>query len=157
MEVLLSRRYQRTFTICYLDADNFKLINDRLGHNVGSDLLVKVVQVTKSTLRATDTIARLGGDEFAILLRETDEKAARTVVKKLRANLLSEMRSNDWTVTFSIGVMIYTQSPENVDEVIKLADHLMYEVKMNRKNSVKFAEFKKEKSVSACKEKAGFA
>ena len=138
MEVSRSRRYHRTFSICYFDADNFKRINDTLGHNVGSNLLVKVVEITKENLRATDTIARLGGDEFAILLPETDEKNVQAVVKKLRSKLLSEMQSNDWAVTFSIGVMTYVEAPENTDEVIKLADHLMYEVKRNGKNSVKF-------------------
>lgn len=138
MEVLRSRRYHRTFSVCYFDADNFKKVNDTLGHNVGSDLLVKVVEITKANLRATDTIARLGGDEFAILLPETDEQNVQAVVKKLRSKLLSEMQSNEWSVTFSIGVMTYIEAPQNTDEVIKLADHLMYEVKRNGKNSVKF-------------------
>lgn len=157
MEVLRSRRYHRTFTLCYLDADNFKMINDTLGHNVGSDLLVRVVEITKDTLRATDIIARLGGDEFAVLLPETDKKDAQTVVKKLRAGLLSEMESNNWAVTFSIGVMTYTESPENVDEVIKLADNLMYEVKRNGKNSIKFAEHKNETFIHTNQQKAFFA
>lgn len=157
LEVSRSRRYRRTFSVCYFDADNFKKINDTLGHNVGSDLLVKVVDVTKANLRATDTIARLGGDEFAILLPETDEKNVKAVVKKLRSKLLSEMRSNDWSVTFSIGVMTYIEAPENVDEVIKLADHLMYEVKRNGKNSVKFGVFAETKNVFVNKRDAVFA
>lgn len=157
MEVLRSRRYHRTFSVCYFDADNFKKINDTLGHNVGSDLLVKVVDVTKSNLRATDMIARLGGDEFAILLPETDERNIQAVVKKLRLKLLSEMQSNDWSVTFSIGVMTYIEAPQNTDEVIKLADHLMYEVKRNGKNSVKFDVFTETKSVSVKERKAAFA
>lgn len=138
MEVSRSSRYHRTFSVCYFDADNFKQINDTLGHNVGSNLLIKVVEIAKENLRATDMIARLGGDEFAILLPETDEKNVQAVVKKLRSKLLSEMQSNDWAVTFSIGVMTYVDAPGNTDEVIKLADHLMYEVKRNGKNSVKF-------------------
>lgn len=147
MEVLRSRRYHRTFSVCYFDADNFKLVNDTYGHNVGSDLLVKVVENAKANLRATDTIARLGGDEFAILLPETDEKDVQAVVKKLRSKLLSEMESNDWGVTFSIGVVTYVEAPENVDELIKLVDNLMYEVKRNGKNSVKFGVCSESKSV----------
>lgn len=146
MEVLRSRRYHRTFSVCYFDADNFKQVNDTHGHNVGSDLLVKVVEITKANLRATDTIARLGGDEFAILLPETDEKNVQSVVKKLRSKLLSEMESNDWGVTFSIGVMTYIEPPEDTDEVIKLVDHLMYDVKRNGKNSVKFGVCNEAKS-----------
>lgn len=141
-EILRSRRYDRSFTICYLDADNFKAVNDTLGHHVGSDLLVRVVEVIKQTLRETDLVARLGGDEFAVLLPETDQKNARVVVEKLRANLLSEMRSEDWAVTFSIGVSTFIEPPDSVDEVIKRADVLMYEVKKNGKNSAKFREFR---------------
>lgn len=142
MEILRSRRYDRNFTICYLDADNFKMINDTLGHNVGSNLLVRVVSIIQQNLRATDIVARLGGDEFAILLPETDQKNAQIVVDKLRFKLLSEMQSEGWAVTFSIGVSTYVETPQNVDEVIKLADNLMYEVKKNGKNSAKFREFK---------------
>lgn len=157
MEVLRSRRYHRTFSVCYFDADNFKQINDTLGHNVGSDLLVKVVEITKENLRATDMVARLGGDEFAILLPETNEKNVQAVVKKLRSKLLSEMQSNDWAVTFSIGVMTYAEAPENTDELIKLADHLMYEAKRNGKNSVKFDVYAETKPVFLEERKAVFA
>ena len=142
MEVLRSRRYQRTFTVCYFDADNFKMINDTLGHHIGSNLLVRVVEIMKDTLRSTDIIARLGGDEFAVLLPETDKRDARTVVKKLREELLWEMESNNWAVTFSIGVMTFSEAPDNADEIIKIADGLMYEVKRSGKNSVKFGEYK---------------
>lgn len=156
MEVLRSRRYHRIFSVCYFDADNFKQVNDTHGHNVGSNLLVKVVEITKANLRATDTIARLGGDEFAILLPETDEKNVQSVVKKLRAKLLSEMESSDWGVTFSIGVMTYVEPPEDTDEVIKLVDHLMYEVKRNGKNSVKFGVCSESKSTPVKKQTAAF-
>lgn len=142
MEILRSRRYGRNFTICYLDADNFKMINDTLGHNVGSDLLVRVVNIIKQTLRATDTVARLGGDEFAVLLPETDKSKARIVINKLRRKLMSEMESEGWAVTFSIGVSTYIEPPQNADEIIKLADNLMYEVKRNGKDSAKYREFK---------------
>lgn len=141
MEIFRSRRYERPFTICYLDADNFKQINDAYGHHVGSELLVKIVKTISRTLRATDIVARLGGDEFAVLLPETDKREAQIAVNKLRAELLAEMQSNGWAVTFSIGVSTYANSPENADEVIKLADNLMYQVKKNGKNSAKFEEY----------------
>ena len=141
MEINRSRRYHRTFSLAYFDADNFKTINDTLGHHVGSDLLVRVVKIIKETLRSTDTIARIGGDEFAILLPETDEKQARFVIEKLQKNLLLEMQKQDWEVTFSIGVITYIDAPETVDKAIKLADELMYDVKKSGKNSVKYRDF----------------
>jgi diguanylate cyclase (GGDEF)-like protein len=141
MEITRSRRYKREFTIIYLDADNFKSINDSHGHHTGSDLLVRVVKVIKQTLRSTDVVGRLGGDEFAVLLPETDRAQAQTAVDKLRSRLLSEMRSEGWAVTFSIGVLTCVESPQTADDVLKLADDLMYEVKKNGKNSAKFKEF----------------
>lgn len=141
MEINRSRRYKRTFSLAYFDADNFKIINDTLGHHVGSDLLVRVVRVIKETLRSTDTIARIGGDEFAVLLPETDEQQARFVIEKLQKNLLAEMDEQNWAVTFSIGVITYIDAPETVDKAIKLADELMYDVKKSGKNSVKYRDY----------------
>jgi diguanylate cyclase (GGDEF)-like protein len=141
MELKRSRRYQRKFTIVYLDADNFKSVNDNFGHQTGSGLLVRVVRVIKQTLRSTDVVGRLGGDEFAILLPETDQEQAQAAVGKLRQSLLSEMRLEGWSVTFSIGVLTCAEPPQTVDEVIKFADNLMYEVKKNGKNSAKFKEY----------------
>lgn len=138
MEIDRAKRYGHKFSICYFDADNFKKINDTLGHHVGSDLLIKVVQVIKRNLRSTDTVARVGGDEFAILLPETNQEQARVVINKIRKKLQTEMDKENWAVTFSMGVLTCFQIPETVDELIKTADALMYEVKKEGKNSVKF-------------------
>jgi diguanylate cyclase (GGDEF)-like protein len=110
MEIDRSRRYKRTITLAYFDIDNFKLINDTLGHHVGSDLLARVVEVTKQSLRSTDLIARVGGDEFAIMLPETNLEQARIVITKLQEKLQEEMDFEDWSVTFSIGVLVGCQS-----------------------------------------------
>lgn len=138
IEIDRSRRYRRQFSICYLDADNFKKINDTYGHNVGSELLVRIVQTIKQNLRSTDVIARVGGDEFAILFCETNQEQARTVITKIRERLHAEMEKENWQVTFSIGVLTCINIPKTVDEVIKIADDLMYLVKKEGKNSVKF-------------------
>lgn len=140
MEINRSRRYKRSFTLVYFDVDNFKSINDTLGHHIGSDLLVRIVDIIKQNLRVTDVIARLGGDEFAIMLPETDSTQSRSVVTKLRDTLQAEMDSEHWAVTFSIGVFTCFTPPKTIDEVIKFADQLMYEVKLNGKNSIKFKE-----------------
>ena len=144
MEVNRARRFDRSFSIMYLDADNFKQINDTLGHNAGSDLLVRVVEIIKKNLRSTDTVARLGGDEFAILLTETNQEQSRVVTAKIREKMLAEMQKEKWSVTFSIGVLTCIRPPKTIDEVIKIVDALMYDVKNNGKNSVKFEEYTEE-------------
>jgi diguanylate cyclase (GGDEF)-like protein len=143
-EIDRTKRYKRNLTICYFDADNFKKINDTLGHHVGSELLIKVVQVIKNNLRSTDLIGRLGGDEFAILLPETNQEQSRIVISKIRKKLQAEMDKENWNVTFSMGVLTCAAIPKTVDEIIKIADSLMYEVKKKGKNSVKFQELNEE-------------
>ncbi|MDQ3882097.1 MAG: diguanylate cyclase [Thermoproteota archaeon] len=137
MEISRARRYEHTFTVAYFDADNFKTVNDQLGHHVGSQLLVRIVEVVKQNLRATDVVARIGGDEFAVLLPETGAEQALKVVQKLREKLLSEMRTSGWPVTFSVGLLTCADPPHTVDEMIKIADALMYEVKESGKDAIR--------------------
>ena len=141
LEIDRSRRFNRIFSIMYLDVDNFKQINDTLGHNDGNDLLVRIVYTVKQNLRSTDVVARLGGDEFAVLLTETDQQQVRVVTDKIREMLLAEMKKEKWAVTFSIGVLTCLKPPKTAEEVVKVVDELMYEVKNSGKNSVKFQEF----------------
>jgi len=138
MEINRARRYGHTFTLAYFDADNFKTVNDQLGHHVGSQLLVRVVEIMKQNLRVTDLIARIGGDEFAILMPETGAEQARMVVQKLCEKLSAEMRESGWLVTFSVGVLTCTDPPQTVDEMIKIADGLMYEVKKDSKDAIRY-------------------
>jgi diguanylate cyclase (GGDEF)-like protein len=140
LEMSRSRRYGRNLTVCYFDADNFKQINDTLGHQVGSELLIRVVKIIKENLRSTDIIGRLGGDEFALLLPETNQEQARVVISKIREKIQAEMNKENWAVTFSMGVLTCIKVPETVDELISVADSLMYEVKKSGKNSVKYEE-----------------
>jgi diguanylate cyclase (GGDEF)-like protein len=91
MEISRARRYQHPFTLLYIDADNFKSVNDRFGHNTGDALLRSMAEVMKSEIRATDVVARLGGDEFVILLPETGYEPAQRVIRKVRQRLLDTM------------------------------------------------------------------
>jgi diguanylate cyclase (GGDEF)-like protein len=135
-ELLRSIRYKHIFSLAYLDIDNFKKINDSLGHSSGDKLLVDVAECLKITLRATDSVARLGGDEFACLLPETGTEAARKAFSKLKVSLLKRMESHKWTVTFSIGLVTFEVPPEDIKQAIKIADELMYHVKECQKNNI---------------------
>ncbi|MDH5487040.1 MAG: GGDEF domain-containing protein [Gammaproteobacteria bacterium] len=136
MEIVRSQRNHRPFTLAYIDLDNFKTINDSLGHNVGDKVLRAIVQHAVSRLRKTDVVSRLGGDEFAFLLPETDQAAAQVFISKIQLSLLEELRRNNWPITLSIGVLTCVDTPVSPDELIKQADGLMYSVKNNGKNSI---------------------
>lgn len=136
MEIARSRRYKHHFTVAYVDLDNFKTVNDQFGHSKGDELLRIVVNTARSQLRDTDVVARLGGDEFALLLPKTGQEGARVVIANIQRSLLSEMRNNGWPVTLSIGVLTCIEMPGTADELIKMADELMYSVKNNGKNAI---------------------
>ena len=141
MEVDRFCRTKRAFTLVYIDLDNFKTVNDHFGHSKGDDALCTVVSYAKQYLRKIDVIARLGGDEFALLLPETSQEYASIAIIKLQDALLEEMQRNNWPITFSIGVMTCNAAPPNTDVLIKLADDLMYSVKNNSKNAIKYATY----------------
>jgi diguanylate cyclase (GGDEF)-like protein len=135
------RRHQHPFTVAYIDVDNFKHINDQFGHAKGDLVLKAVVDSIKKNIRAIDMVARLGGDEFALLLPETSEESARSTLKKVHGTLLEEMRRHQHPVTFSIGAVTYKTAPKSVDELVKIADELMYSAKLGGKNAIKFSTF----------------
>jgi diguanylate cyclase (GGDEF)-like protein len=128
------RRYSQPFTLAYIDLDNFKEINDHMGHHVGDELLNEVVATISANIRSTDILARFGGDEFVLLLPDTTSEASHPFLTKIHNHLQHTMSSNNWPVTFSIGAVTYLKAPATVDEVICRADILMYEVKHSGKN-----------------------
>jgi diguanylate cyclase (GGDEF)-like protein len=140
-EIYRFQRYKHTFTVAYVDLDNFKAVNDEFGHSVGDTVLRTVVNHVRNGLRKTDIVARLGGDEFAILLPETDQITAQVAMSKIQQSLLSEMKKNNWPVTFSIGAITFNASPGTANELIKLADNLMYTVKSNGKNAINYSVY----------------
>jgi diguanylate cyclase (GGDEF)-like protein len=141
IELARAGRYRRPFTLVYLDLDNFKVVNDHLGHGAGDDLLQAVARTVSRMIRTVDLAARLGGDEFAVLLPETDKQAARKIVSRLHQALLKEARDHGCIVTFSIGALTCRQPPDGVEELLHRADTLMYAVKSSGKNSVSYALF----------------
>jgi diguanylate cyclase (GGDEF)-like protein/PAS domain S-box-containing protein len=114
-----------------LDLDNFKSVNDTLGHSAGDALIVQVAWLLRHRLRRTDVIARLGGDEFAVLLRRADRETACSVADALLGALRTEARVDlPRRVTASVGVALFdTGDDPRPEELLKRADIAMYDAK----------------------------
>lgn len=139
MEINRLERNQRSFTIAYIDADDFKSINDSFGHTEGDHALQVIAGSIKARIRNTDMVARLGGDEFAVFFPDTNQDSARVVVGNLHEMLSGEMKKSKWETSFSIGVLTCTVSPRSTNELIKTVDNLMYSAKRDGKNTVKYS------------------
>ena len=137
-EIERARRYNLPISLAYVDIDDFKAINDTLGHDAGDRLLETVGGIMKVKVRATDIPARLGGDEFAVLLPHTESDAAMSVISKLSNYLTESVSVKKWPVTFSFGVITFVKPPESMDEMIKKADELMYKAKNEGKDKIKY-------------------
>lgn len=142
LELERARRHGRPLTLAYVDCDDFKRVNDRLGHAEGDALLVTVAQTLRSATRAVDAVARLGGDEFGLILPETDAAMASAILARLRTTLLEAVaRHGGWQVGFSIGAAVFLRAPGDVDELMARADELMYAAKREAKGSLRLGVF----------------
>ena len=145
-----AKRNKKQLAILFLDLDNFKSINDSLGHTMGDELLQSVASRLTACVRESDTVSRQGGDEFVILLTETtDEKYAATTADKILAMLASPhtIDGNDLHVTTSIGISVYPADGIDTETLIKNADTAMYHAKEIGRNNHQF--FKAEMNVRA--------
>jgi len=122
------RRSGRPLTLAYVDLDDFKAVNDTFGHHEGDEVLRTVATAFEERLRTTDMVARLGGDEFALLLPETNVQAARRVLADA-VQAVADAVSSRWSVSQTIGAVTLLQPPDSVDDMVRLADGLMYEAK----------------------------
>ncbi|MDP2183687.1 MAG: GGDEF domain-containing protein [Actinomycetota bacterium] len=129
VEIARSRRSGLPITLAYVDLDNFKKVNDSLGHSVGDELLRTIALELSGRLRATDLVARLGGDEYGILLPETDYDQAQVVLAKARDGVSSAIGEGGGSVTQTVGAVTFTVVPDSVDEMLHAADTVMYEGK----------------------------
>lgn len=134
LEINRMRRYKHSLSLVYLDIDNFKVVNDRLGHSAGDGLLRTIAVTIKRSTRNIDLTARLGGDEFAILFPETDYEGAKIAIQRIRRSIEVLAEDNGWPITISIGAVTCTDPPHSIDELLKDADTLMYKAKHSGKN-----------------------
>jgi diguanylate cyclase (GGDEF)-like protein len=128
-EIERSQRYRSPMTLLYLDCDEFKTVNDTLGHPAGNNLLVAIASILKTNTRATDVVGRLGGDEFAVMLAETPAQRSAEIVARLQQELGAALAPGVPAVTFSIGAITFDSAPSDPTEAIRIADSLMYEAK----------------------------
>ncbi|HLO30621.1 MAG TPA: GGDEF domain-containing protein [Anaerolineales bacterium] len=147
MEIERVRRYPHAITVVFMDADNFKRVNDLFGHKIGDEVLRRIASELKSQLRTTDFIARLGGDEFAMLLPSTRQPEAEVVVSRVHNHLRAEMQRRNLPVTFSMGSVTCVVPPHSPEQLISMADELMYEVKNSTKDGARFTTWKNGMSI----------
>ena len=137
-EVGRAQRRKSPLCVTMLDLDNFKKLNDTLGHDAGDNALIHLVSVIRSTLRPQDTLARFGGEEFIILLPDTSLEDARKAIIRLQRELTKRFFLNNnekVLITFSAGVTDY-RGDDSQASVSKRADEAMYAAKQAGKNRV---------------------
>ncbi|HSA99916.1 MAG TPA: EAL domain-containing protein, partial [Anaerolineales bacterium] len=130
------RRTEYGFAVLFIDIDQFKVINDSLGHLAGDQLLISMGRRMRASLRSSDTVARLGGDEFAILLEITgDKNSALLVAEKVQEaiNLPFKLDGRELHITASIGIVMNMEGYDSPEEVLRDADIAMYQAKASGK------------------------
>jgi len=134
LELARVRRYGGLSSLAILDLDNFKEINDSLGHLAGDEVLRGFAAASRQSLRGGDTFARYGGDEFILLLPNTTAAVAAEVVNRIHHSLPA-LPANTSTnghaapITFSAGIAILSQDTSSLDDTIKHADEALYAAK----------------------------
>lgn len=144
MDETIEREFKRTershasISVALLDIDNFKQLNDTLGHQGGDEALIHLTKVIKETLRPSDSVARYGGEEFLIILPDTGMQAAMEIIERLQRELTKKffLHNNERKlITFSAGVALRAEN-EDKDDLIGRADKAMYHAKKTGKNRV---------------------
>lgn len=133
-ETSLFKRNSIPFCVALVDIDNFKKINDDLGHDIGDLVLKYVSNVMKKSMRAIDLVVRYGGEEFIILLTNSDIEGSVTLCEKIRDNIhSSQIPYVPWKISASFGIT-EIQKTDDQSSLIKRADDYMYEAKKSGKN-----------------------
>jgi len=127
--------------LLYLDLDEFKRINDSMGHDVGDAVLMKVAETLRQCVRYQDTVARMGGDEFVILLTDIDGMSGASAVARKIMEAMSEpvhLLKNEILISPSIGITLAPMDSLNADILLKNADMAMYKAKSSGRNNYQF-------------------
>ena len=136
----LSKRNNKQFALLFFDIDDFKAVNDIMGHSYGDMLLQHMAEVLKTCVRESDTVARLGGDEFTIILQDIEnERQVKLIATKIISSLNKAAQIGDrlMSVSTSIGVSVYPNHGTDCNTLMKKADMAMYHAKSLGKNTCK--------------------
>lgn len=139
--LVYAQREKHQVGVLLIDLDNFKQVNDTLGHHVGDHLLLQVGRRLKDCVRANDPVARLGGDEFIVVLQDIESAmSVGAIASKIQRSLADAYQVDEYTLyaTPSIGVSLYPIDGSDPDVLIKNADSAMYHAKAQGRNNFKF-------------------
>ncbi len=148
--LFMAKRNGTMAAVLFLDLDNFKTINDSLGHSAGDQLLCLVADRLIGAVRETDTVSRQGGDEFLIVLGQVEsEEAATTAAAKIMAQLSAPLLINglDVVATGSLGIAMFPKDGTDEDTLLKNADMAMYRAKESGRNAFRFFDAEMNNSV----------
>ncbi|MEO1505714.1 MAG: sensor domain-containing diguanylate cyclase [Pseudomonadota bacterium] len=140
MQLALSTRYGRNFSLLLLDIDHFKAINDTYGHNVGDEILSALGPRLSETLRDCDFVGRVGGEEFAVALPETDRFSALVCADRICGAVSAvpfETQAGPLSVSISLGAASYDGGDCGLDELFEAADKALYRAKADGRNCVR--------------------
>ena len=137
-----AQRYDHGLWLVFIDLDNFKLVNDSLGHQSGDELLCTVAKRLRDCIGDSDTVARLGGDEFLLLLPNANDRPMAGLLQRVQDAVAApvSLGTQLFTVTCSIGVSIYPADGAEPEQLLKHADIAMYRAKEAGRNQVQFYE-----------------
>ncbi len=140
-----SRRFQRKFSILFMDVDHFKFFNDNNGHQAGDEVLQAIGQLMSSVVRESDIVARWGGEEFIIIAAETDEIQACDLAERIRNKIANHAFAHAkkqplGLVSLSIGVATISDTTQDAQSLVKLADDAVYHAKDHGRNRTVFCD-----------------
>jgi diguanylate cyclase (GGDEF)-like protein/PAS domain S-box-containing protein len=139
--ILSSQRHNSQFALLFIDLDQFKKINDSLGHHIGDLILIEASKRLRESIRDEDTLARLGGDEFTIILKDIQNvNDVSHIASKIVENMKKEITVEDRTlfISSSIGISLYPQDTTDDHDLIKFADTAMYKAKEEGRDNFQY-------------------